>query len=153
MYLTNRIHMQMHWHPSPFYWLFQLEQQRRYSYTAVTCTVWSSPSKIIRLESEAFKFKEVLETLTGPELRDWRFSFINYVLYDILPDDSKEAATIRRKAPRIYYNAITQILYRRSYNGILLRCLSRKKAKEALMEAHDGICEANQLGAKLEDRL
>jgi len=31
--------------------------------------------------------KEVLETSTGLELRDWRFSFIDYVLYSILPDD------------------------------------------------------------------
>ena len=51
--------------------------------------------------------KEVLETSTSPELRDWRFSFINFVLYDILPNNPKEAATIRRKTSRFYYNAIT----------------------------------------------
>jgi len=57
---------------------------------------------------------EALETSTGPELRDWRFPHIDYVLYDILPDEPKEAAIIRRKAPKFYYNALTRALYRRS---------------------------------------
>ena len=49
----------------------------------------------------------VLETSTDPKPRDWRFSFIAFVLYDILSDDSKEAAAIKRKAHQFYYNAIT----------------------------------------------
>jgi len=51
--------------------------------------------------------KEVLETLTSLKPRDWRFSYIDFVLYDIMPDDTKEAVAIRWKAPRFYYNAIT----------------------------------------------
>jgi len=41
--------------------------------------------------------KEVLEISTSLEPRDWRFSYIDFVLYGILPDDPKEAAAIRRK--------------------------------------------------------
>ena len=96
---------------------------------------------------------ENLEISTGPEPRDWQFPYIDYVLYDILPDDPKEAAAVKRKAPRFYYNAISRTLYRRSYDGILLRCLSRKEAQEALKEAHDGTCGAHQPGPKLWDRL
>jgi len=70
-----------------------------------------------------------------------------------LSDDPKEAAAIRRKAPRFYYNAIMQTLYRRSYDGILLRGLSHKEAQEALKEAHDGMCGAHQPGLKLRDQL
>jgi len=44
--------------------------------------------------------KEALETSTGPELKDWRFSYIDYALYGICPEDPKEAAAIRRKAPK-----------------------------------------------------
>ena len=33
--------------------------------------------------------KETLETSTGLELKDWRFPYINYALYGILPDDPK----------------------------------------------------------------
>ena len=50
--------------------------------------------------------KEVFETSTGLETRDWRFSYISFILYGIFPDDSKEAAAIRRKAPRFYYKFI-----------------------------------------------
>jgi len=64
--------------------------------------------------------KEVLKILTNLEPRDWRFPYIDFVLYGILPDDPKEVVAIRRKARRFYYNAIMQILYRRSYDGILL---------------------------------
>jgi len=71
----------------------------------------------------------------------------------ILHDDPKKAAVIRRKAPKLYYNAITRTLYRRSHDRILLRCLSHKEAHEVLKETHDGMCGAHQLGPKLEDQL
>ena len=93
--------------------------------------------------------KEALGTATGPKLRDWRFPYIDYALYDILPDDSKEAAAIKRKAPKFYYNVTTRTLYRRSHDGISLRCLPQKEAKEVLKEAHDGLCGAHQPGLKL----
>jgi len=95
---------------------------------------------------------EAPETSTGPELRDWRFPYIDYALYDILLENPKEAAVIRRKASKFYYNAITRILYRRLHDGILLRCLSQK-AQGILKETHDGICGAHQPGPKLGDRL
>ena len=97
--------------------------------------------------------QEALETSTGPELQDWRFPYMDYALYVILPDDPKEVVAIRRKALKFYYNAITRKLYRRSHDGILLRCLSQKEAREVLKEAHDGMCGAHQLGPKLRDRL
>jgi len=87
--------------------------------------------------------KELLETSTSLEPRDWLFSYIDFILYGILPGDPKDAAAIRRKDPRFYYNATTQTLDRRSYDGIL---------KEALKEAHDSMCRAYQPGPKLGDR-
>ena len=89
--------------------------------------------------------KEILETSTGSELKDWQFP-----LYDILLNNPKEAAAIKRKSPRFYYNAITRTLYRLSYDQILLLCLSHKEAHEALKEAHDGTCGAHQLGPNWE---
>jgi len=74
-------------------------------------------------------------------------------LYGILPDDPKEAAAIKRKAPKFYYNTVTRTLYRRSHDGILLRYLSHKEAQEILKEAHDGMCGAHQPGPKPGDRL
>jgi len=68
-----------------------------------------------------------------------------------LPDDPKEAAAIRRKALKFYYNAITRALYRRSHDEILLRFLSHKEAQKILKEVHDGMCGAHQPGPKLGD--
>ena len=45
------------------------------------------------------------------------------------------------------------MLYRRSYDGILLHCLSNSEAQEVIKEAHDGICGAHQPDPKLKDRL
>ena len=79
---------------------------------------------------EVTSIREILEITTGLESRDWRFPYIDYVLYDILPEDSKEAASVKRKSTRFYYNEISRTLYRRSYDGILLRCLSQKEAQK-----------------------
>jgi len=95
--------------------------------------------------------KEILETSASPELRDWRFLYINYVLYGILLGDPKEAAAIRSKAPKFYYNVITRTLYHQSHDEILLCCLSHKKAQKALKKAHDGMYGAHQPGPKLGD--
>jgi len=95
---------------------------------------------------------EIFETSTGLKsgIGD---SHSSTVLYGTLPNNHKEAAAIKRKAPRFYYNAITRTLYRRSHDGILFRCLSHKKAQKVLKEAHDGMCGAKQPGLKLGDQL
>jgi len=103
--------------------------------------------------------KHVLETnkvhaiLISFEPRDWRFPIIDYALHDILSDDPKEAVSIQRRSLCFYYNLIVKILYRRSYDGILLHCLSNSEVQEVLKEAHDGICGAHQSGLKLKDGL
>jgi len=48
---------------------------------------------------------------------------------------------------------VIKTLYCRSYDGILLRCLSNSEAREVLKEAHDGIRGIHQSGSKLKDRL
>jgi len=101
----------------------------------------------------ALETNEVHAISTGFEPRDRRFPIIDYALHDILPDNPKEAASIRRRSIRFYYDPIVKTLYRRSYDSILLRCLSNSEAQEVLKEAHDGICGAHQPGPKLKDRL
>ncbi|XP_020258688.1 uncharacterized protein LOC109835102 [Asparagus officinalis] len=39
------------------------------------------------------------------EPKDWRFPIIDYVLYGLLPEDIKERESIRRRAPRFYYDS------------------------------------------------
>jgi len=38
------------------------------------------------------------------------------------------------------YVLIADILFRRNYDGILLRCIDENKAQELMREFHEGIC-------------
>jgi len=99
------------------------------------------------------KTKEVYSVSTDFEPRDWRFSLIDYTLHSLLSDDPKEVASIRRRYLHFYYDPIVKTLYRRSYDGILLRCLSNSEAQKVLKEEYNGIWRAHQPGPKLKDRL
>ncbi|XP_020266503.1 uncharacterized protein LOC109841992 [Asparagus officinalis] len=93
-----------------------------------------------------FRPKDVLEAnathqvLDQPDPKDWRLPIINYVLYGKLPEDAREQESVRWRALRFYYDSTTKAFYRRSYDGLLLRCLSKTEEREALREAHDGTC-------------
>jgi len=97
--------------------------------------------------------KEVHNTSMDFEPRDWQFAFIDYALHNILPDNPKEAASIRWRSLRFYYYPIVKTPYRRSYDSILLHCLSNSEAWELLKEAHDGVCGVHQPGPRIKDRL
>ena len=101
----------------------------------------------------SLQVKEVHVTSTDFKLTDWQFSIIDYSLRGILLDDLKEAISIRWRSPRFYCDPVVKMLYHCSYDGIMLRCLSNSKAREALKEAHDGICSSYQPAPKLQDRL
>ncbi|XP_015167815.1 uncharacterized protein [Solanum tuberosum] len=67
---------------------------------------------------------------------EWRQPIIDYMCYGILPEDPRRRTDIRRRAPRFLYYKDT--LYRRSFEGVLLRCLGEEEAIQALQEAHSG---------------
>jgi len=98
------------------------------------------------------EISEVHATSTNLKPRDWRFPIIDYTLHDLLPDDPKEAASIRRRSPCFYYDAVVKILspFIQRYTSSLLIQL---EAQEVLKEPHDGIYGAHQPGPKLKDRL
>jgi hypothetical protein len=45
--------------------------------------------------------------------------------------------------------SLDDALYRRTIDGMLLKCLSEEQAKEAVWEVHDGICGAHQSTHKM----
>ncbi|XP_019167861.1 PREDICTED: uncharacterized protein LOC109163566 [Ipomoea nil] len=78
---------------------------------------------------------------------DWRQSLMDYLTDGKLPEDPRKRVDIRRRAPRfIYYK---ETLYRRSFEGVFLRCLGEEEALQAMQEAHSGVCGAHQSGPKL----
>ena len=76
---------------------------------------------------------------------------IEYLQHGRLPDDKRHKTEVRRRAARFIYYKDT--LFRRSFDGLLLRCLGEEEAKLALEEAHSGICGAHQSGPKLHYRI
>ncbi|XP_074299136.1 uncharacterized protein LOC141630170 [Silene latifolia] len=82
---------------------------------------------------------------------DWRQSIIDFLDHQKLPDDPRHKVEIRRRALKFIHYKGT--LYRRSFSGQWLRCLSKDKAVEAMYEAHSGICGTHQSGPKLHDRV
>uniref|UniRef100_A0A7N2N597 RNA-directed DNA polymerase n=1 Tax=Quercus lobata TaxID=97700 RepID=A0A7N2N597_QUELO len=85
------------------------------------------------------------------EKEDWRQVIIEYLQHGRLPDDKRHKTEIRRRAARFIYYKDT--LFRRSFDGLFLRCLGEEEAKQALEEAHSGICGAHQSGPKLHYRI
>ncbi|XP_019157455.1 PREDICTED: uncharacterized protein LOC109154025 [Ipomoea nil] len=78
---------------------------------------------------------------------DWRQPLIDYLTDGKLPEDPRKRMDIKRRTPRfIYYK---ETLYRRSFDGIFLRCLREEEALQAMQETHSGVCGAHQSGPKL----
>jgi len=75
---------------------------------------------------------------------DWRQPIIEYLEHGKLPSDPRHEIEIQQRALSfLYYN---KTLYRRSFLGLWLRCLDMEEAKQAMVEAHSGVCGAHQLG-------
>nr|XP_027102927.1 uncharacterized protein LOC113724200 [Coffea arabica] len=85
------------------------------------------------------------------EKEDWRHLITDYLNHGKLPEDPKKRVDIRRRAPGFIYYKGT--LYRRSFDGVFLRCLGEDEAMQAMEEAHSGICGAHQSGPKLHFRI
>ncbi|XP_071900957.1 uncharacterized protein [Coffea arabica] len=72
---------------------------------------------------------------------NWRQPLVDYLKYQKLPEEQRKRTDICRRAPRFILYKDT--LYRRSVEGVLLRCLSENEAYWAMHEAHSGICKAH----------
>ena len=82
---------------------------------------------------------------------DWRQPLIDYIENGKLLNDTRHRTEIRSRAPLfVYYK---NALYRRSFDGLLLRCLDDDESIKALKEVHLGICGAYQSGPKLHFRI
>ena len=78
---------------------------------------------------------------------DWRQPIIDFVCYAILSENPRRRTDIHHRAPRFLYYKDT--LYRRTFEGMLLRCLGEEEAIQALQEAHSKVCGSHQSGLKL----
>ncbi|KAG9453450.1 hypothetical protein H6P81_006354 [Aristolochia fimbriata] len=113
------------------------------------CEQWVIPPPA---EEETEELTEEIEeslpiSASQSKTQDRREPIVNFLRHGTLPVDLRERVQIRRAAPR--YVFLHDILYRRSYEDLLLRCLSKDEGSQVLKETHSGICGAHQAGPKL----
>ncbi|XP_047252256.1 uncharacterized protein LOC124887117 [Capsicum annuum] len=73
--------------------------------------------------------------------KDWRQPIVDYLCYGILPEDPRRRNDIRRRVP--HFISYKDTLYRRSFKGVLLRCLGDEERKSSMYYASiNGLAEA-----------
>ena len=67
----------------------------------------------------------------------WMHDIVKYLKAGELPEDEKHAHKIYIQSAR--FTLINECLYRRSFGGPYLRCLSDPKAKYVIAELYEGV--------------
>jgi hypothetical protein len=74
---------------------------------------------------------------------DWRLPLLECLRNPRKTTDKK----VKRQV--LKYTSLDGDLYRRTIDGVLLKCLGEEHAKVAAREVHDGICGAHQSAYKM----
>jgi hypothetical protein len=95
-------------------------------------------------EEKTELMKEYDSVKGGDMIRtDWRLSLLKCIR------DPKKTTDKKVKRQVLKYTSIDDELYRRTIDGVLLKCLGEEQAKVAVREVHDGICGAHQSAYKM----
>ncbi|XP_026435146.1 uncharacterized protein LOC113332861 [Papaver somniferum] len=70
------------------------------------------------------------------EIVDWRQPYIDFIQHERLPSNRQEALKIQRKSGQFFISE--GVLYRKSFRGKVLRCLSQEEAEIVMATTHDG---------------
>ncbi|WZZ35213.1 hypothetical protein YC2023_018614 [Brassica napus] len=97
------------------------------------------PATLVEPSSEEVSAIEEEET--------WMTPLVWYLEDDILPEDRNEGRKIKKKAAR--YCLSQGKLYRRSFSGRYLRCLTPREAARILVELHERDCGSHSSGRNL----
>ncbi|XP_019199712.1 PREDICTED: uncharacterized protein LOC109193303 [Ipomoea nil] len=86
-----------------------------------------------------------------PAEETWISDLMEYLQHGRLPDDPLRARKAKLRAPR--FQVQDDRLYRWSYGGPLMRCLTSFEADLVIKELHSGICSSHQGGRSLARRI
>ncbi|VFQ79948.1 unnamed protein product [Cuscuta campestris] len=100
----------------------------------------SKLATVEELATPSLNRDEVLWVLADPP--EWLDRLARYIEDGVAPEDPQEARLLRMRAPT--YKVQDGILYKRSYNGVLLHCLRVAEAKALMEEIHEGVCAEHQ---------
>ena len=84
-----------------------------------------------------------------PDGKHWFFNILQYIKNQEYHADASETdkKTIRRMAAGYFLNG--EILYKRSFDGTLLRCLNAEEAQQVIKEIHEGSCGSHSNGQNM----
>jgi hypothetical protein len=95
-------------------------------------------------EGKTESIKEYDSVKDGSTIRtDWRLPLLECI------KDPEKIMDKKVKRKVLKYMSLDDNLYRRTIDGVLLKCLGEEKAKVAVLEVHDGICGAHQSAYKM----
>ncbi|XP_073014631.1 uncharacterized protein [Primulina eburnea] len=78
-----------------------------------------------------------IEAETPPvQKNSWMTPIVEYIRDEKLPEDRAQAIKIKKQVPR--FALLNNVLYRRSFQGTLLKCLSEEETEYVLREIHEG---------------
>ena len=80
-----------------------------------------------------------------PRAPAWAQQIVRFLQTGELPDDPEEIEKITRQSSM--YQFVDNELYRRTLNGVRLKCISREDGQKLLAEIHGGIC-GHHIGAR-----
>ncbi|XP_021827276.1 uncharacterized protein LOC110767920 [Prunus avium] len=82
------------------------------------------------------------EAFTISFAEDWRAPYLAFFIDGSIPTNTKDAGKLKRTAKRYFIDG--SILYRKGFNGELLKCLGEPEAQEVMQEIHAGECGEHQ---------
>jgi hypothetical protein len=97
-------------------------------------------------EIEGSKFFKILDESSKTimtDLDDWRTPLIRYL------EDPGHIADGKVWRQALKYVMLDNTLYRRTIDGLLLKCLGLDQSKIAMGEVHEGICGTHQSAHKM----
>ena len=86
---------------------------------------------------------QTTELANNLELSDWRVPLVNHLKDPSQTRDRK----IRRQA--LKYTLFNNELYRRTIDGLFLKCLDFDQSRVATGEVHEGMCGTHQSAHKM----
>ena len=92
---------------------------------------------LLKIQIRPSIHEKVVITLNVPSLT-WMTPVWAYVKEGVLPNDPKEAQRVRYKLAG--YMIYDDVLYKRGFNTLLLKCIDGDECNYILHEVHDGIC-------------
>ncbi|KAL5547542.1 hypothetical protein UlMin_002773 [Ulmus minor] len=102
---------------------------------------------VITVEAKQPMASTVKEAIFLIEVDDWRKCYLDFLVKGIVPETKTEE--LRLKKHIVKYMVKEGHLYRKAYNGHILKCISGQEAEEILQEVHEGDCGEHQGGRRL----